>query len=79
MIIEEVIARLDPVILQPTYIDKDGKLQPFGDALVGKLGEPIAIPPAVLEVQSATSAIKTETQIPIGGKGKLRMGRLGSQ
>ena len=76
---EEVLRRLPPVILQPTYLDEQNRLQAFGDALTGKLGEEIPIPPSVLEVQSATSAIQTQTQIPIGGKGKLRMGRIEAQ
>ena len=75
--IEDIIARLPPVIIQPMYLDEAGKLQPFGDPLVGKLGEEIQLPPSVIEVQSATSELKTKTQLPVGGIGKLRLGLLG--
>ena len=79
LIVEEVMRRLPPVILQPTYLDEQNRMQAFGSPLTGKLGQEIPIPPSVLEVQSATSSIVTDTQIPIGGKGKLRMGRIEAQ
>ena len=79
LLVELVLEKLPPVILQPTYMDEQNRLQAFGDPLTGKLGEEIAIPPSELEVQSATSSIQTKTQIPIGGRGKLRMGRVEAQ
>lgn len=79
LIVDTVIDRLPGVILQPMYVDSNGKLQPFGDPMMGRLGEVIAIPPTELEVQSATEGIFTKTQMPIGGRGKLRLGRLQQQ
>ena len=67
---------LPPVIIQPMAYDASGRLVAFGDPIIGKLGEPIPLPPSGLDVESATSEIKTTTQIPIGGKGRLKLGRI---
>ena len=76
LIIAEVIKQMPPVILQPMYMDKSGALQPYGDPLVGKLGEEIQLPPALLEVKSATPGLVTETQVIMGGRTNLRLGVL---
>lgn len=75
-IIDEVIANLPPVVIQPSYVDGSGSLQPFGAPIKGYLGETIPLPPMEIAVQSASDLLQTKTQVPIGGRGKLRLGEL---
>lgn len=75
-LISEVINRLPPAYLQPSYQDSSGNLVPYGSPMEIRPGETTLVPPIRMQVQSATSSINTETQAPLGEVLNLRMGRV---
>jgi hypothetical protein len=74
-IIEEVIARIPPPIIQPTYISQDGQSLPYKDPILLPFGEVTPIDPIKLRVYGANDEMRTNTQAPIGGTMELKLGR----
>lgn len=76
-IVREVIEQMPPSYLVPAYLNQDGVLVDAGHSPIEvKPGEMTLVPPVQIQVQSATSALKTYTQAPWGEVAKLRMGEV---
>ena len=58
------------------YYDKEGNLKPYGEKLEITNGGTIILPPAVLDVLSATDQIRSTTSAPLGKPMRLKLGRI---
>jgi hypothetical protein len=58
------------------YYDREGNLLPYGEKLRIVNGGTVILPPAVLDVLSATDKIHSTTSAPLGKPMRLKLGRI---